>query len=710
MKGKIFSGTSARKKLDDSFFSPDSIAVVGASSDASKLGCVVLKNIIQYGFKGKVYAVNPSIRTALDLVSYPKVTNIPDKVDMAIIVTPSRTVPEIMNDCGLKGIKGAVIISSGFKEIGPVGLELENKIMEIARKYNIRVLGPNCLGFINTHSSLNATFSSGMASKGNVAFMSQSGALCQAILDWSKNSGIGFSKLVSLGNKSDINESDLIEAWEKDDNTSVVIAYLEGITSGMRFRESASALTRKKPFIVMKSGRTVVGSQAALSHTGAMAGSDVAYDAIFKQTGVIRVNSMEEVIDFTFALAYQPLICGDRIAIVTNAGGPGVMATDAVERAGLKLSQFKKETVEKLRAGLPITANFLNPVDVIGDATPDRYKLALEAVLGDINVDGVLVILTPQAITDVENTARAVIDTASNYEKPILSSFMGGPTVDKGIKDLMKSRIPNYAFPERAVDSFKAMNRYRLWRKREFDKIKTFPVDHQATKVILTQALNENRRSLSDAEARQVIGAYGLFSPRSCLAHNSEEAVRFADEIGYPVVMKIVSPDILHKTDIGGVKLNLRDAETVANAYKEIIESANDLMPQAKIMGIEVQEMIKGGREVIIGMKRDAQFGPLIMFGLGGIYVEILQDVSFRLAPIARQDAIEMIRETRSYPLLAGARGQKPVDINAIVEYLLRLSQLVTDFPVISELDINPLAVRGAGEKTIALECRIIIS
>ncbi len=695
--------------LDSSFFSPRSVAVIGASPNATKLGYIVLKNIIQYGFKGRVYPVNPTATTVLDLKCYPSVTDIPDPVDLAIVITPARTIPGIMNDCGQKGVKGAVVISAGFKETGPEGLKLENEMMDVARRYGIRVLGPNCLGFINTDISLNATFAFGMAHKGKISFVSQSGALGQAILDWAKTSGVGFSKFVVLGNKADISETDLIEAWRVDKNTDVVMGYLEGITSGTRFREAATAFTRVKPLVVMKSGRTAAGSRAAASHTGTLAGFDAAYDAVFKQTGVIRVDSMEEIIDYALAFAYQPLVKGDRIAVVTNAGGPGIMATDALERVGLRLSQFTKETVERLRSSLPPTASLYNPVDVVGDAGPDRYKVALEAVLGDPNVDGVLVLLTPQAVTDVEKTAGVIMDAALSSDKPILTSFMGGPTVEKGIKQLTKSSIPNYPFPERAVNSLEAMNRYQVWLKKKPDGIRAFPVDHETAGIILTQARDENRRNLGDIEARQILGAYGMPLPRSWLAHSPEEAVAFTDKIGYPVVMKIASPDILHKTDIGGVKVNLRDAEAVKKAYVEILGNATHLMPQAQIMGVDVQEMVKG-REVILGMNRDPQFGPLLMFGLGGIYVEVLKDVSFKVAPITRQDALEMIREIRSYSLLAGVRGEKPADIDAIVECLLRLSQLVMDFSLISELDINPLMVGETGKGAVALDCRMGIS
>ncbi|MFH1639731.1 MAG: acetate--CoA ligase alpha subunit [Chloroflexota bacterium] len=695
--------------LDPTFFSPNSVAVIGASPDQEKLGYIVLKNILQYKYQGDVYPVNPHAAEIMGLQSYSSVTDIPGTVEMAIIVVPARIVPEVINQCGEKGVKGAVIISAGFKETGPEGLHLENEIRARARQHHIRLLGPNCLGFIDTAKSLNASFASGMAKKGNIAFMSQSGAICQAILDWSKGSGIGFSRFVSLGNKADINESDLIESWKDDENTAVVIAYLEGITEGDRFRKAAAAITRIKPLIIVKAGSTQAGSRAASSHTGTLAGFDAAYNAIFRQTGILRVSSMEEMVDFAFAFAEQPLIQGDRIAIVTNAGGPGIMASDACERAGLKLSQFTNETVENLRSSLPPTASYYNPVDVIGDAGPDRYESAMRIVLKDPNVDGALILLTPQAVTDVAKTADIIIAAAEKSEKPVLASFMGGPAVAPGIKKLTRHHVPNYPYPERAVESLKAMNQQRNWLQKKTEDPITFPVDKKTARAILKQARERQRQLLSDIEARQIIEAYGMALPKSQLAHSAKEAAAFADKIGYPVVMKIASPDILHKTDIGGVKVGLASPEVVRSAYLEIMENAHHLLPQAQILGVDIQALVKG-REVILGMNCDAQFGPLLMFGLGGIYVEVLKDVSFRVAPISPQDALDMIQDIKGYPLLTGVRGEKPADIDAIVNSLLRLSQMVIDFPEIMELDINPFIVGNAGKGAVAIDCRMRIS
>ena len=695
--------------LDKAFFNPSSVAIIGAAREPHKLGYSVLQNILQYGFKGRVYPINPTASEILGLSCYSRVTDVPDTVELAIVVVPPRVVPQVISDCGQKGVRGAVVITAGFREIGPEGLKLEKETLALARRYSIKLLGPNCLGFIDTTSSLNASFAAGMPTKGNIAFMSQSGALCQAILDWSKDSGIGFSKFISLGNKADITETDIMEVLKEDGATKVIIAYLEGVTEGERFRQVAVAVTRVKPIILVKAGSTAAGARAASSHTGTLAGFDAAYDAVFKQTGVLRATSIENLFDFAFAFAYQPILQGDRLAIVTNAGGPGIMASDACERAGLQLASFSKETIDRLRSELPATANLYNPVDVIGDADPGRYDLALQAVLSDSNVDGVLVLLTPQAVTNVDETAEIILRAAADSPKPIFASFMGGPAVAEGTRSLTLRGIPSYPFPERAVSSFTAMSRYRQWLERKTQPPEPLKVDAQSAQAILDEAKRLGRSLLSDMEARQVMEAYGLPIPASRLAGSADEAVSNAADIGYPVVMKIVSPDILHKTDIGGVRVALESPEAVRNAYIEIVENARRLMPQAQILGVDIQTMVRG-REVILGVSRDPQFGPLLMFGLGGVYVEILKDVSFRVAPITQLDAVDMIQEIRSYPLLAGVRGEKTADIQAIVECLLRLSQLVTDFPQIVELDINPLMVGEAGKGAIAVDCRMRIS
>ena len=693
----------------EALFNPRSVAVIGASENPEKLGHTVLKNIVDCGYQGPVYPINPRSKEILGLPCYPRVTDVPEPVDLAVFLIPNRFVADVMRDCGAKGVKAAIVITAGFREVGPEGLKLEREVTSIARKHGIRMLGPNVLGLIDTSSSLNASFAADMPNRGEIAFMSQSGALCTGILDWAAVSGLGFSKFISLGNKADLNEVDFLDVWADDAATEVILAYLEGIVDGPRFMKTARALTKRKPVIVIKSGTTDAGSRAVSSHTGTLAGSERAYDAAFAQCGVIRARSVEDLFNYATAFAYQPLPAGRRVAIVTNAGGSGIMATDACERAGLHLASFTPETIEHLRANLPAAANVYNPIDVLGDAFDDRYRLAVRAALNDENVDTVLVLLAPQALTPIREIAQAVVDAARGSSKPVLTNLMGGKRVAPGIEILNRGRVPNYDFPEEAAAALAAMVRQREWQLAEAYRVEHLPADQERVRQVLAQVRTDGRLALTEIEAREVVLTYGLPLPRSEVATSAAEAVRLAEEIGYPVVMKIVSPDILHKTDIGGVRVGLQSAEEVRSAYQGILVRARRYLPRADIWGVAVQEMAPPGKEVIIGVNRDPTFGPMIMFGLGGIYVEVLKDVAFRIAPLPRRLAREMVQEIRSYPLLAGVRGERPADIDAIVDVLLRVSQLVTDFPEIVELDINPLFVYEAGKGAMAVDARMVI-
>jgi acetyl coenzyme A synthetase (ADP forming)-like protein len=629
---------------------------------------------------------------------------------LAVIVVPNRFVPQVMAECGQKGVQAAIIISAGFRESGMDGIRLEREVLDIANTHNIRVVGPNCLGIISTFTPLNASFAAGMPPKGGIAFMSQSGALCTAILDWALSKQIGFSHFVSLGNKADVNEVDLLEAWRDDPHARVIIVYMEGINDGQKFMQIAREATQHRPVIAVKSGNTAAGSRAVSSHTGSLAGSEQSYEAAFKQTGVLRADSIEHLFDYSLAFAYQPPLKGRNIAVVTNAGGPGIMATDALERNGLKLATLQPETVETLRQGLPAAANVFNPIDVIGDALADRYAHALRAALNDKNVDGVLVILTPQVYTQVVETAQVVGQLVSEQDKPVLGCFMGEQKVGPGIEVLNKHSIPNYVFPERAVGAFAAMAEYWERRQRPAPQYERFVVDQETVRRIFDQVREEGRLTLGDAESREIMQAYGLRIPKSVLAKNVDEAVAAAESIGFPVVMKIASPDILHKSDIGGVRLNVRDADQVRDLFDLLVYRAQRYMEDARIWGVLVQEMVSKGKEIIIGMNRDPQFGPLIMFGLGGIYVEVLKDVTFRIAPVSRQEATEMTQEIRAYQLLRGVRGEAPTDSAAIVDTILRVSQLVTDFPEIVEMDINPLTVFEEGKGAVAVDMRFVLT
>ncbi len=694
----------------DSLFRPQSVAVIGASRDPAKLGHGILKNIIDSGYQGDIYPVNPSAEEILGHRCYPSVLDIPGEVGQVVIVIPAPLVAKVLEECGQKGVKAAVIISAGFREVGGQGRRMEHELVEIAQKYDMRLLGPNCLGVINTFTPLNSSFAAAMPLQGTIAFMSQSGALCTAVLDVALAEEVGFSSFVSLGNKADLNEMDFIQAWMEDPDTRVIMAYLEGIAEGSRFMEVARQATKKRPIIAIKSGTTDAGSRAVSSHTGTLAGSEQAYEAAFKQAGIIRARSVEELFDFSIAFARQPLLRENAIAIVTNAGGPGIMCTDACEHAGLHLASFNLRTCARLRQGLPPEASFLNPIDVLGDAQADRYELAIRAVLRDPNVSGLIVLLTPQNVTPIEETGRVIGEIAAQEEeKPILACFMGRATTGPGVKILNEYRVPNYPTPERAVEAMRAMLDQRLWQEQPERKPEVFQVDKNRVEELFADVHAEDRLAIGDAEARAVLEAYSIPVPRSQLAHTPEEAVEVARQIGYPVVMKIASPDILHKTDIGGVRLNIRNDEEVRDSFDLLMYRTMRYMAEAEIWGCLVQEMVTGGREVILGMNHDPQFGPLLMFGLGGIYVEVLHDVAFRLAPLSREDAEEMIQEIRGYPLLRGVRGQRAADIEGIIEALLRVSQLVTDFPEVVELDINPLLVHDEGQGVVGIDMRLVL-
>ncbi len=691
----------------EAFFEPKSVAVIGASRNPTKLGYGILKNILESGFQGAIYPVNPKADEILDLPAYASVLDVPDPIDLAVIVVPDRFVLDVMEECGKKGVKGVIIISAGFREAGLEGVHRERRLSEIARQYGIRVIGPNCLGVIDTITPINASFAPGMPRRGDIAFMSQSGALCTAVLDWSVAEGIGFSRFVSLGNKADVEETDLLRAWGDDPHTKVIIAYIEGINDGREFLETARQVTRKRPVIAIKSGTTQAGSRAVSSHTSSLAGSERAYQAAFHQAGILRAQSILDLFDWATAFASQPLIKGDRLAIVTNAGGPGILATDAIERAGLHLASLTSETTARLRSRLAEAAAVLNPVDVLGDAGPEEYGFALETVLQDPNVDGVIAILAPQVLTPVVEMGRVVSEVARRHDKPVFGCFMGEARMRAGVEELWKWGVPNYGFPERAVAAMKAMVSYRQRVNRPPLEVTRFEVDRERVAQVLDRAKAEGRVALGEAEAREVALAYGLTMPRSALARSAEEAVAHAQAIGYPVAMKIASPDILHKSDIGGVKLNLMDATEVRDAFDLMTLRAARYMPEAEIWGVLVQEMVQPGRELIVGMSRDPQFGPLVACGLGGIYVEVLKDVAFRLAPLDARDAREMLEELRSYQLLRGVRGERPSDLEAVVDAILRVSQLVTDFPGIVELDVNPLVVHERG--AVAIDVRLAL-
>lgn len=689
------------------------MAVIGASAREGSVGRSVFTNILFSGFTGIVYPVNPKARSILGVRAYHSVWDIPGEVDLAIIIVPSIAVPKVMEECGEKGIKGAVIISAGFKEIGRKGAELEKTVKEISRKHNISLVGPNCLGVINTDPEVcfNATFAVGMPKRGNIAFISQSGAVGIVALEYSQKEGIGLSKFLSVGNKADVTENELLISLKDDPMTDVILLYLENLTDAKGFIKLAREITEKKPILAIKSGRTIEGAKAASSHTGALAGSDEAYDSLFAQCGVMRIETLEELFDYAIAFAKQPLPKTNKIAIVTNAGGPGIIATDTAIRYGLQLAQFEKKTIENLRKGLPPTASINNPVDIIGDAGKERYEVVLKNVLDDRNVDGLIIIALPTAMVDPRGIAYAITDIVSKYKKPILSYYGGTADISEALKILEQNNIPNYKFPEATAKAMASMSKYAQWLARPQTKVREFKeINKKRVKEILAIAKRDKRNFLPESEAHEILRAYGFPILPFHLAKSEGECAQFANDIGYPVVLKIVSPDIPHKIDIGGVKLNIKNEEELKKAYKDLLISVETAKPGVNIWGVLVQKMAKPGKETIIGMNRDPHFGALLMFGMGGIYVEALKDVAFRIAPIHELSAQHMIEEIRGYKILEGYRGEGPSDIGAIAECLERLSQLVTDFEEIAELDINPLFVFDKGEGAKVVDARILIS
>lgn len=695
----------------DAIFKPRSIAVVGTSRRDGTIGREILHNLVAYGFNGPVYPVNPNAQYVNSIKCYPNVSSIPDQVDLAIIVVPKEFVLPVVEECGKKNVKGVVVISAGFKEIGEKGAKVEKELVDLIKKYGMRLVGPNCMGIINTAKDIrmDATFGSTLPLDGHVGFMSQSGALGNIILEYADELKTGFSKFVSMGNKADVSGNDLLMDFEDDENTHIILMYLESFGNPRKFTKIARRLTKKKPIIAVKAGRTLAGARAASSHTGALAGLDVAVDALFEQCGVLRATSIEELFDYALAFSNQPLPKGKKVAIITNAGGPGIIATDACVSLGLEMSTFDKESYDLLEQILPEEASTQNPVDILGDGGPERYEKALDVVLKDRNVDAVITIFVPPLMSKALDVAIAISRVSANYDKPVLGCFMGREEVLTSIQELEKNNIPAYLFPESAAKSIAGMYKYNEFTKRREGDIKHFEVDKEKVKGILASAKKSGRAYLAQNEVRDILKAYGFAFPALELAKDEDEAVKIAKRIGFPVALKIASPDIIHKSDAGGVTLGLEDESELRDGYKNIMSNVKQKAPKAKIEGMIVEEMVEGGKETILGMSLDPNFGPLIMFGLGGIYVEILKDVSFRIAPITDLDASEMVKSVKSYPLLKGVRGEKPVDIDSIEKYIQRLSRLVEDFPEIEQIDVNPLVVFEKGRCCNVVDARIMI-
>lgn len=691
------------------FFSPRSVAIVGASAVVGKVGYEVLTNMVSGGFPGKIFPVNNKADTLAGLKCYPTLESIGEVPDLVVVVLPAPIVPSIMKECVKIGVKSVVIITAGFKEVGEEGRRLEQQVVEIAREGGIRVIGPNCLGVIAPGHRVNASFGGDLPKPGSIGYLSQSGALLAAILDTANAHGIGFSKLVSIGNKADVNELDLLRYFGRDSETKVIAGYLENITDGNAFVGEAEKISKTKPILLMKSGGTSAGAQAASSHTGSLAGSETAYEAVFERAGVVRCGSITAQFDYAQAFAHQPLPAGDRILVLTNAGGPGIMAADAIERNGLSFAKLTEETTNKLLKALPAASSVKNPVDILGDALADRYAFAIEAVMADKNVDAVLVILTPQAMTEAKATAEAMARICKGSKKPMYAAFLGATRVAEAVNVLRSEGIPQYDSPESAVETIKTVVDYVRWRKRPKRVVKLFPVNRRKVEAIIERHLRQGIREVGELESKEVLEAYGFVTPKGSIATTPEQAANIATQLEFPVVMKIWSPDILHKSDVGGVKIGLKNVQEVMDAFDLMMYRIPKKRPDANILGVLVQEMCTSGKEVILGMNRDPHFGPLMMFGMGGIMVEVLKDVSFYLAPLTAEEAKQMLINTRTYKMLQGVRGQKGVDIDAIAEGLQRLSQLVTEFPQIKEMDVNPYMVGPVGTAPIAVDARMTI-
>jgi acetyltransferase len=703
-----------RQKNLETIFHPKSVAIVGTNKVKGTVPHDILDNILKADFNGIVYPVSPKEKSIKGIKAYKYVIDVPDDIDLAILVFPSSVCHLALEQCGQKGIKSVIIISAGFKEVGGIGVEREKQLIEIARKYDMSFIGPNCLGVINTapDTVLNASFAREMPETGNIGFLSQSGALCTAVLDYAQAKHIGFSKFISFGNKADISEIDLLYYLMNDDETKVILMYLEEISDGKALINAAQEVIGKsgKPILIIKSGRTEEGASAAASHTGSLAGADDICDAAFEQAGIIRCDHIEEMFNKAIAFAYQPAPQSEKVAIITNAGGPGVLTTDAAISNGLKLAKFSEETTKVLKKALPATANIKNPVDVIGDARADRYVAAIQAAFDDEDVAGVFVILTPQSMTDIDTIAQAVTDIAEGQSKPVYASFMGEKDVASGIDILQKHKIPHYILPESMCSAFQAVHHFNaVVKSKKREAVSLDDIQQDEAKKLMEKVMANGRTFIPEVETIDILRTYGLPVPQGNLAATEEEAVKIADQIGYPVVLKVVSDDVLHKSEVKGVELNLQSAQDVKEAYARIQENVKAAMPEARIQGIYVIKMITGSEEVILGIKRDNAFGPVLMFGLGGIYVEIFRDISFGVAPLSYEEARAMIEKTRAYRILKGSRGKAPKDIDKIVDSLIRLGQLALDYPQIEELDINPMFVLDDGQGSVIGDARMLL-
>ncbi len=690
-------------------FSPRSIAVVGASRHEGKIGFELVKNLVANGYRGTIYPVNPKADEILGLRVYPSVTAIPGSIDLALIVVPAALALQAVEECGTKGVRGLVVITAGFREIGAVGADRERELLAVCAKFGMTMIGPNCMGVINTHPdvSMDATFAPTPPLPGHVSLVTQSGALGVAILDHANTLGLGFAKFCSLGNKAQVSLNDLLQAWGGDPETQIVMAYIENFGNPKNFVRIARGVTKKKPVLAVKAGRSEAGGRATASHTGSLGGSDLAAEAVFNQTGVLRANSIEELFDFAAAFAHGRLPQGNRVAVISDAGGPAIMAVDELTAQGLRIAEFTSETYASLKSWAPPDASIHNPIDLTPEGTLEDFARALDTALADPNVDAALAIYVPPVRHDETEWARAVWQTAAKYPKPVLCNFLGRTEDSPGFMELVKHGLPSYLYPESAARALAATYRYAQYLQRDEGQVRTFEVARAKAGTILDDVLGQDRVRLTELEAMEFLEAYGIHTAKAVLCKDVDEAATIARKIGYPVALKAVGKEIVHKTELRAVVLDVRDERALRLEAMRLLHRMD--MQKVRVDGILVQEHIPRGKEVILGMTRDKVYGPFLVFGLGGIYVEYLKDVSFGLPPLTDQDAERMIRGIRTYPLLTGVRGEAPRDIPALVEAILRLSQLVLDFDQIQEIDLNPLIALEEEKGYRAVDARIIL-
>lgn len=695
-------------QLLDYVFRPKSIAVIGASTKDKTIGRHTLHNLISYDFNGPVFPVNPKAKVIHSIKSYSSVLDIPDPVDMAIIIVPKEQILQVVDECGQKGVKGLVVITAGFSETGPAGMELEMQLLDLVKKYSMRMIGPNCMGIFNSDENIrmNATFASHDPIKGNIGFISQSGALGHIILEYAKELGLGFSMFASIGNKADISCNSLLQYWEYDPSVQLILLYLESFGNPRNFTNIAKRISKTKPIITVKAGRTSAGAKAASSHTGALAGLDLATEALFEQCGVIRVTTLEELFELAQMFANQPIPLGKRVAILTNAGGPAILATDACVNFGIEIANLSNETKTYLKSILRPEASVANPVDMIASANAQNYYLVTSKLLEDDNVDMAIIIFVPPLIINSYEVAESIANAVKKFNKPVAVCFMGIKERVPGIDLLQENHIPLYSFPESAARALAYLCYYRKWQEQPLGEIKTFEVEQEKAKAVIDEAYNNKQFQLSFEQVSNILKAYGFNIVNTIYARTLEETISSAGQTGYPVVIKIANPKIIHKSDIGGVITDIRNKEELESAYNKL---ANFCKKHGEPPDIIIQEMLQNGKETILGMITDKLFGPLIMFGLGGIYVEVLKDVSFKIHPLTDIDAIDMVESLRSVKLLKGVRGGMPVHIPAIIETLQRLSQLISDFPSIEQLDINPFIVTAKTENSKIVDARMTL-